>query len=601
MRVVDLLAHTLIENKIDTVFTVTGGGSMHLNDAFGRLKKFKIFYFHHEQSAAMAAEAFSRVTGNPGIVCVTSGPGGINTLNGVFGAHTDSIPMIVLSGQVRSDTSVKYYGSTSMRQLGDQEFPYIQDVTSHMTKKSVTLKKEDNFKKIFTNQIKLSNSGRKGPVWIDIPLDIQGLDIGKIPTNLKVKFPTQKKINVSKIQHILKKIKEAKYPIVYVGSGIRSANAVSDLFKFLKKYNLPVVSAWNSHDLIPNNSKYYAGRPGILGERVGNFVVEKSDLIIVLGCRLSIRQVGYNYKDFKQNTYKIMVDIDSSELNKPTININYKIKSDVKIFLDQMNSIDFVNKENEQRLAWFKWINFLNRQFPIINEKNYLSNRKKINPYVFINKVFKKIPANSIIVSGNGSACVMGFQAAWIKSKTRFFHNSGSASMGYDLPAAIGAAITTKKKIICLTGEGSLQMNLQELQTITHYDLNVLIIVINNNSYLSIKQTQDNFFGSPNFGVDEQSGVSFPNLKKIANAYDFDYVKLSNTDHVDKFLSIINNKQKGLVEVIVDQHQKFEPKVSSRRDKYGQIKSAPNYDMAPFLGEEKIKKVFEKLCKDEPV
>lgn len=595
MRLTDLIAETLILNDLDTVFTVTGGGSMHLNDSFGRIEKFKIFYFHHEQSAAMAAESFARLTGKPGILCVTSGPGGINALNGVFGAYTDSIPMIILSGQVRSDTSVKFYGLNTMRQLGDQEFPYIQDVASYMTKRAITLKREHNFAKTILNGLKLSVSGRRGPVWFDIPLDIQGLNIKNNPSKLSINLPYEKKISPSRIQHVINKIQNAKNPIVYIGSGVRSADAVDELFKFLKKFNLPVVSAWNAHDLIPNSSKYYAGRPGILGERVGNFVIEKSDLLIILGCRLSIRQVGYNYKEFKKSTYKIMVDIDPTELNKPTIKINYKVKSDVRHFLEQINLFPINKRIKKERKYWFEWINYLKREFPLGDEKFYISKRNKINPYIFIYKLFKKIPSDSVVVSGNGSACVMGFQSAWIKNKTRFFHNSGSASMGYDLPAAIGASVSTNKKIICLTGEGSIQMNLQELQTISHYDLNILIIVINNNSYLSIKQTQDNFFGSPNYGVDEKSGVSFPSLKKIASAFGLNYRKIKNVNQMNEFLSEINSLQKGFIEIIVDKEQKFEPKVSSKRDHNGQIKSTSNYDMYPFLGEEKLKEILEKI------
>lgn len=581
------IADFLVKNGISDVFTITGGGAMHLNDALGHHENLNCIYQHHEQACAIAAEAYSRLSGKLPVVCVTSGPGGTNAITGVLGGWLDSIPMFVISGQVKRETTV---GSTSvpLRQLGDQEFPII-DCVKTMTKYAIMVTSPEEIRYHLEKALFLCLNGRGGPVWLDIPIDVQA---AIIETDTLVGFDKselEKKENPvydkSLTGSVLERIKNAKRPVIIAGTGIRLGKAHAEFLTLLDKLQIPVVTAWNAHDNVSDDNPYYVGRPSTVGNRGGNFVVENADLLLVLGCRLNIRQISYNYKDFAKNAYKIVVDIDESELRKPTISVDLAIHANVKdVILDLLQSTYLPINTHSIWLNWCKKINF---RFPIVLP-SYFEKSKPLNPYAFVDKLFSVLDKNSTVVCSNGSACVITFQAAKIKNGQRLFTNSGCASMGYGLPAAIGACFSNlSNPVVCIEGDGSLQMNIQELQTLRYHQLNLKLFVFNNDGYHSIRQTQSNLFSGELIGVNKSNGVSFPDLEKIANAYDIAYMRLDSLENMEQKINEVLSLTKPIIcDVVLDIKQNFEPKVSSKVHEDGTITSAPLDDMYPFLPQE---------------
>jgi acetolactate synthase-1/2/3 large subunit len=583
IKVSDYVANFFINKGIKDVFIVTGGGAMHLNDSLCNNNNFNCIFNHHEQASSMAAEAYTRLSNNLCLVNVTSGPGGTNALTGVLGGWLDSIPMFIISGQVKLETTVQST-NLKLRQLGDQEFD-IQQTVQNMTKYSVMITNPLEIDYHLEKAFYLATNGRGGPVWLDIPLDIQSK---VIDTEKLVKFKQDSEIDLNinndVINAVINKIKTSKSPLVYVGSGIRLSNSCNEFIEFIEKFNIPVVTAWNSHDLLYNEHPLYVGRPGTIGTRPGNFIVENCDLLLILGTRLNIRQIGYNYKNFAKKSYKIMVDIDELELNKPTINIDYKINTDLNLFFKKINK-SIINNDFPKYQNWIKWCKDLNTKFSSLPEKAKLSN--KLNPYYVLDNLFDYFDNDEKIVTGNGSAAVITFQVAKIKKNMRLFTNSGCASMGYALPASIGASIANRgKRIICIDGDGSFQMNIQELQTIKHLNLNIKIIIINNNGYHSIRQTQKNLFNSNFVGLDSSSGISFPDLKLISKAYKIQYLSIKNKNNIKKVEEYLRNDEAAIIELFVDEEQFFEPKSSSRILANGEMVSSKLDDMFPFLDRE---------------
>ncbi len=591
IKVSDLVAEILAKHGIEHVFMVTGGGAMHLNNSFGKHPKLKYVCCHHEQACAMAAESYARLSGKIAAVNVTTGPGGINALNGVFGAWTDSIPMIVISGQVRYDTTVN---STDMnlRQLGDQEFAKIIDVAATMTKYAFMITEPVEAKYHVEKALFLAQNGRPGPVWIDIPMNIQGAYIDENslreynPVEDQSENPPEPEDEI--IDLVIEKLKKAKRPVLLVGYGIRAAKMVNELLELVGLLKIPVVTAWNAHDLIENENNFYVGRPGTIGDRAGNFAVQNSDLLIILGSRLNIRQIGYNYKTFAREAYKIMVDIDEFELKKPTLNIDFPIYSDLKKFLPKLLSkLKYISIET--RNDWLLWCKKRKEKYPVVL-KSYWDKVSPINPYCFMEKLFDCIDDDQIIVSGDGTACVTSFQAANIKRGQRLYTNSGSASMGYDLPAAIGACIGSGfKKVVCLAGDGSVMMNIQELATISYQQLPIKIFLLNNNGYHSIRQTQANFFEPPQVGVGPENGLGFPNFQILCASFEIEYSKCDKQADLERIIKTnIEGNKHSLCEIVLDLEQQFTPKQSSLRLQNGQLVSKPLEDLAPFLPREEF-------------
>lgn len=585
IKVSDYIANFMVEKGVKHAFTVTGGGAMHLNDSFGHKEGLTCIYNHHEQACSIAAEGYARLTGNVALVCVTTGPGGTNAITGVVGGWQDSIPMFVISGQVKRETTT-WSTDVPLRQLGDQEFQIIDSV-KNMTKYAVMVTEPESIAYHLEKAWYLCNDGRKGPVWIDVPIDVQA---AKIETDALEHFEGVSETpnyDENNIDIILAKIREAKRPVILAGTGVRLAGADKELLAAIDILKIPVVTAWNAHDLLDDNNMYYCGRPGSVGTRGGNFVVQNSDLLIVLGCRMNIRMISYNYKMFAKNAYKIVVDIDENELKKPTVKVDMPVHANLK---DVLISVIEKNRQGQADVGnheeWLGWCRDINERYPATLYSYY--GTKELNPYVFINEYSKLLRDDDVVVCGNGGACVITFQAFHIKQGQRLFTNSGCAAMGYGFPAALGACVARAgKRTICIDGDGSFMMNLQELQTVRYNNLDLKIFILNNNGYHSIRQTQTNLFNPPLVGVCDGNGISFPEFEKIAYAFNIPYVRVDSEHDIDRIeTEVLNVKGPVICEVVVDEKQNFEPKLSSRVLPDGTIVSPEIDDMFPFLPRE---------------
>ncbi len=591
IKVAQYIADFLVEKGVEHIFTVTGGGAMHLNDAFGHKAGLCCVYNHHEQACAIAAEGYTRDCGKIAAVCVTSGPGGTNALTGVLGGWLDSVPMFVISGQVKRETTLQA-SDVPLRQLGDQEFNIV-DCVSVMTKYAVMVNEPEKIRYYMEKAWFLCRNGRGGPVWLDVPLDVQAsvIETDELEGFCEEELLKQEKpvYDQKMTDRILEEIRKAKRPLIFAGTAIRLADAHKEFMECVEALKLPVVTAWNAHDVLNDDHPYFCGRPGTVGTRGGNFAVQNSDLLLVLGSRLNIRLVSYNYKDFAKDALKIIVDIDANELRKPTVTPDIAVHADVK---DVMSDLAAKGRGNAGcHEEWLRWCRDTNAKYPACLPA-YLETNTPLNPYAFIRKFFEGLSEGDKIVCGNGSACVITFQAAVIKKNQRLFTNSGCAAMGYGFPAAIGVCMENKgKRVICIDGDGSFQMNIQELQTVAYHQLNLKLFILNNNGYHSIRQTQTNLFKPPLVGVCDGNGLSFPSLEKIAYAYDISYEKISALCEVDeKTRAVLNRQGPVICEVVVDPAQNFEPKLSSKVLPDGKIVSPPLDDMFPFLPKEEYEK-----------
>ncbi len=585
IKLSDYVVDFLVKKNINTCFSVTGGGAMHLNHSFALNPKTKIVYNHHEQACTVAAESYFRLNNQIAIANVTSGPGGTNAITGVYGAYVDSIPMIVISGQVKLETTV-YRSKQKLRQLGDQEINIIPLVSS-ITKYSTMITNPLRIKFALEKALHEASNGRPGPVWIDIPLDIQSKIID---TSLLKSYTPKSAVentNIeSKILRIYREINKSQRPVILAGNGIRLSDSFKEFNKLVSKLRIPVTTAFNGHDVISETSKLYIGRPGTVGDRAGNFTVQNSDLLIVLGSRLNIRQISYNYKSFARFSKIIYVDIDKTELCKETVQPFMKVECDLKFFINKMlSSITLLKKDFD---SWIKWCRVRKNKYPVVLDE--YSKSTKINPYYFVKVFSKLLKRNSIVVTGNGTAVVTAFQAFEIKNNLRLWSNSGCAAMGYDLPAAIGASVAnSNKEVFCITGDGSIMMNIQELQTIAGYNLPIKVILLNNLGYSSIFQTQKNFFKGMEFGAGPNSGVSFPSFKDLCKGFKIKYQKCSNTKQLSNSLKkLIRSESSYFLELIIDQNQVFAPKLGAKQHPDGSITSPPLEDMSPFLSDDEL-------------
>lgn len=594
VKIADWIAQFLVDQGIRYNFTVPGGGAMHLNVSFGHQDGLTNIFVQHEQSAAIAAEGYFRATNKLPMVCCTTGPGGTNTLTGVLGAWLDSIPMLIISGQIRYATTARAAG-IPVRAMGDQEYD-ITPMVSHMTKYAEMIIEPTMVKYHLQKALYLARTGRPGPVWLDVPLDIQG---GYIDPTAFVEFDPSELENeqvlpVSDecIQVVLQKIKHAKRPVLNVGSAIHTTDTVELMRHVAHKLNIPVAVAWDSSDLMPHDDDLFVGIPGLLGDRAGNWAVQNSDLLLSVGCRLSCRQVGYNVKSWAREAFVIMVDIDKYELLKPSIHVEMPIQADAKDFLLKLDKA--LSQPLTLHSDWNQICQDWKHNYPVVTSKHY-TKEGLANAYCFLNEISRKAPDGQYIVLGNGTveACL---HAIHIKEHTRLICNSGAASMGYDLPAAIGCCFATEKKdTLCLTGDGSIQMNLQELQTIVFHKLPIKIFVVNNQGYHSMRQTEGNLFPEyTKVGIGPESGdLSFPDMHKIAVAYGIPYMSArSNVEIPDVIDRMLQVDGYALCEIFVDINQKFEPKSATKKLPDGTLVSPPLEDLAPFLPREELEKIM---------
>ena len=742
IKLANYISETLVANGITQNFSVTGGGAMHLNDAFGHQKGMHTLYQHHEQACAMAAESYARIYNRPALLCVTSGPGGTNAITGVLGAWLDSIPMLIISGQVRYDNTARWaeeQNGTHLRAMGDQEFDITKSIDC-MTKFSEMLTDPYRVRYALEKCIYLSQTGRPGPCWLDIPVDIQGKFIetdeliGFDPADyaaggdgwekenahrIPADADTSKReaavppVDPQQVQTILEKIRASRRPIFYTGNGIRIAGAESLFLEVAHRLGIPVVVGWNGPDIIPSDDPLYVGRPGGRGDRPGNLAVQNADLILSIGSRLNIRQVGYDFKSWARDAYVIVNDIDVEELRKPSVHCDLAVHADARQLLQCLlrelhvlghtpahplfqggegllrddalrvchTELARQDVKNEgTRLSWLATCAFYRDNYPTILPAYLAPSDPTLSPedpasfanvYALIKELSDQAAPGQVTVVGNGSPCVAGGQAYRIKPGTRFISQDGVASMGYGLPAAIGAAVAVhasveatpcggtdaslpretadanagdaqqdhdysalaadpsfhesaddrlaaelrdpywtgrdehypayeKHDILVLTGDGSIQMNLQELQTIISHQLPIKIFVINNGGYHSIRQTQTNLFrGEPLVGIGIDSGMggvqdlSFPDMEKIAHAYGFPFIRAHHNEELhDAVAETLATDGPAICEIMVTLTQQFLPKSAAKRLPDGSIISPPLEDLAPYLPDEEMDRIM---------
>ena len=610
-RLSDYVADFLVDHGVTDCFTVVGGGAMHLNDALGHKQGLKCTYNHHEQASAIAAEAYARIHNKIAALCVTTGPGGTNAITGVVGGWLDSSPMFVLSGQVRYDTTARYAmqftGGLPLRAVGDQEFDITRSVGC-MCKYAAMLEDPADIRYMLEKAWHLATTGRMGPVWLDIPVNYQGCTIetdtlrGYDPAEDAAAMPAP--VQKETVQQVAELIKNAKRPVLYAGNGIRLSGGFEKFREVVEKLGVPVVTSWDSLDLIEDDHPLYCGRGGNMGDRPGNFAVQNADLVLAVGIRLSIRQVGYDWKTWARAAKVVMVDVDPAELKKPTLHIDLPVCADAKDFLTALETaIAGEALPLNPQQGWRELCESWKKNYPVVLPRHWAENGKTANCYAFIRYVGEAAPAGTLAVTSNGTCCVAGNQCYCIKPGTRFINNNAIASMGYGLPAAIGACIANgRKDTICLEGDGSIMMNLQELQTVVTNRLPLKLFLINNDGYHSIRQTQNNLFKEHcKVGIGPESGdLSFPSFEKIAGAFGLPYYSAhSNAEMkaaVDKALA-----QEGPVfcEIFVDTQQIFEPKSATKRLPDGTLVSPPLEDLAPFLPREELESIMQIPLMDE--
>lgn len=591
IKVSDFIFQHLVENhNIHHCFLVTGGGAMHLNDSIGHTRGLTYICNHHEQASAMASEGYYRASGNLAVTCVTTGPGGTNAITGVLGQWLDSIPGLYISGQVKQSTTIASCPDLLLRQLGDQEAD-IKSIVRPITKYCVTITDVRDIKYEIDKAIFLAKSGRPGPVWIDVPLDIQGAMADETEmrnfNSSEIQDDILHDIIDDQIAELLARIEKVQSPVIYVGNGVRLANRVDEFIALAEKLQIPIVTAISGSDIIWYNHPLCYGKPGICGDRIGNIMVQNSDLLIIMGTRLSIRQVSYAYDLLAPKAYKVMIDADVAEMEKPTLSIDMKIHANLSEFIDKLTiaSSSFITPGFEH---WRNWGHTLERKLPTVFDDNP-DMPGYANSYKFADELFKQLEFGDVVVTGNGTAYTCTYQAMKVKKGVRVFANQGCASMGYGLPAAIGACVSnTRGKTICITGDGSVQMNIQELQTLMSYKLPLKVFVLENESYLAIKTTQTSFFQGHFTGSDPASGVTCPDMQKIAAAYGIPFYRVSDNETLKSVIEkTLNTAGPVVCEVKMHPMQTLFPKSASFMDeKTGKMSSAPLEKMAPFMDED---------------
>jgi len=540
VRVTDYIAKFICDYGVKHVFMLSGGGIMHLTDGLACNKDLQVVCCHHEQAASMALEAYSRTSGHFSVGYFTTGPGATNAITGLAGAWLDSVPCLFISGQVKKKEAVYNAKISGLRQFGVQEINILPIVES-ITKYSMIVNNPEDIKYHLEKAVYLSKEGRPRPV-------------------------------------------------ILAGQGIRISGAIDDLLEFVGKYNIPVVTTYLGIDIIDSSHPQYVGRIGIKGDRAGNLAIQNSDLLIVIGSSLPVAEIGYDYAQFAREAKIIIVDIDTSSHKKNTINIDLLIESDAKEFINKLSKL----LDKKRVIFDKKWLDICiswRNKYPVcLPEYNEL--KDKINIYYFIDKLSKKLNTDDVVVTDAGSAFFAGSQCVKIKKGMRYITSGGFATMGYSLPASIGACIALdKKRVMCITGDGSFQQNIQELQTVVHYRLPLKIFILNNEGYLSIRFTQEKYFDKRFIGESSLSGTSFPDAEKIAKAYGIKFVRVSDNGQLDNILDdVLNYNGPVICEIMTPRKQLIIPTVASEKKDDGTMVSKPLEDMYPFLDREEFKK-----------
>jgi len=565
----DYVFKYLSQKGLDTVFTVSGGAAAHLLDSLGK-SNFKYICNNHEQACAMSAEGYARIANKPAIVLVTNGPGSTNTITGVIGAYQDSIPMIVISGQVPCRQSMTSCSDLKLRQLGVQECNIIEIVSS-ITKFAAKITDIKSAASILNEAYNLAISGRQGPVWLDIPIDIQNMYIDEI------EFDDVSILNNDvDLSHLLEKLQKAKKPLIVAGNGIHLSKTENEFLEFVKKLKIPCVSTWTSKDLFSQSDPLFVGNFGIVGERAANYAIQNADLLLILGSRLSILNTGYQGHLFAPNAFKVMVDIDENEIYKPSLSIDMPIIVDLKCFFNSSKNLSSNECQN-----WNSELIKLKNKHDIFMEP-HIENDTSVNSYRFI-EVLSKHLKDHIVVTDMGTSFTCTMQALRTNGDNRLFTSSACCSMGFGLPGAIGASFATKKPIICIAGDGGFQMNIQELQTIITNKIPIKIFVFNNQGYRAITIMQENLFEGSYVASDNSSGVVSPNFCEIAKAYKLKTYNIRNNQDLSLIPTVLDCEEPILCEINMNQEQLMIPRVQSEKDENGNIISNSLDKMFPYI------------------
>ncbi|MDD1696205.1 MAG: thiamine pyrophosphate-binding protein [Methanoregula sp.] len=583
-RVADYIADFCVETGSPHIFLVSGGGMMHILDGLACNSKIHVVCAHHEGAAAVMAESYARVTNNIGMVFVTTGPGGTNAITGVVDAWVDSIPLLVISGQAKRSQNVYNSGIPGLRSLGGQEVNILPIVRS-FTKYSAMVNEPEKIRYYLEKAVYCAKHGRPGPSWLDIPLDVQAAMVD--PKSLEPFRPEEDNPDLTRLHDLvkatLKLLRSAKRPVIIAGNGVRLAHAEQVFLQVVENLKIPVVVSKLGQDLIDHQHPYYIGFGGTKGTRPGNFAMQNADLILAVGSRLAIPFTGYEYELFGREAKKIAVDIDTDELQKNTIKLDIAIQSDAKVFLETLLH-DFQKNPLPEKKEWVKKCRHWKAQYPSISPE--ISDQKNpVCTYNLFDKLSDILDKNGIIIADAGTVYCIVSQVHRVKLGQRVITPAALGTMGLSLPLGIGAYFAAPDStIVAVTGDGSLQMNIQELQTVVHNKIPLKLIVVNNNGYASIRNTQNSYFNGRFCGSDPSSGVSCPDLKKIAYAYGIPYEALHDQHELDLQLSeIIHRKGPVICEVFTCPDQQITPSVSSKVLPDGSMVSMPLEDMWPFL------------------
>ena len=581
IRVNDYIANFLEKKGIEYVFLVTGGGAMFLNDGIAKYN-IKGVFNHHEQACAMSALGYTKSNNKVAVVMPTTGCGGTNTITGLLDAWQDSNKVVYISGNVKSKETT-YVNKTPLRKFGVQEANIVKIVES-ITKYSVMITDPNTIAYHLEKAFYECENGRPGPVWIDVPLDIQSAFVEE--KNLKHFVPDNIILDNLDLNEFKRLLEKSKRPVVIAGYGIQLSDTRDQFMDFIEKHNLPVTVTYLAIDLINSTHKNYVGRLGTKGDRAGNFAVQNADLVISLGSSLSVSVTGFQYEYFAREAKVIAVDIDINEHKKNTIQIDLEINCDLKLFFNSLDSINYYGDQN-----WINKTSSWKNKWPVF-QKEYYNTENGINMYLIINEISKRINKNHTVVSDAGSAYYVTSQSLLINDNAKYITSGAQADMGFTIPASIGVSLANKNGIVIgITGDGSFQMNIQELQTIVNYNLPIKLFVLNNGGYLSIRNTMDRFFDGRYFGTDESSGLKFPSVEKIANAYGIEYNLLKTIKDINSDLSsIMESSNATIIEVICPFKQELKPSSSTKVLDDGQLFSPPLEEMYPFLDEEEMNK-----------
>lgn len=587
IKVSDYIIKFINENMcVKDIFMLAGGGWMHLLNSLGENKNVNYICNLHEQGAAIAAEAYGQYTNNIGVAMVTTGPGGTNAITGVVAGWIDSTPMMIISGQVKREDMIS---DKKLRQLGTQEVNIIPIIKS-ITKYAVCVTEPKQIKYHLQKAYYMATTGRKGPVWLDIPLDVQGAIINEQELESFNPISEEKKsVDMETIDKIINLINDSKRPVFFIGNGICLSNAQEQFLYLAKELNIPILTTWKTIDLLEEDNPLFIGRPGSIASRGANFNLQNSDLFISIGARMDLPQVAFNHKNFAKNAKKIVVDIDENEINKLNIDIDVKVVCDAKIFISEL----YKNKDKilYKDTGWIKLCKNLLNKYPLIRDE-YFKLKGYVNSYVLIDILSKEMSENDVLVPGSSGSCSeVTFQSFKVKKGQVVLNNQGLGSMGFGLPASIGACIASgKKRTICINGDGGFFLNIQELEIVKRLNLPIKYFILNNDGYGSIRNMQNNHFKGHYVGSGRTSGVTLPDIQKISNSYGIKSSKIDSQDNIDeKIKKILNSEGPYICEVMIDPNQQIQPRVSSKKLENGSMVSMPIENMYPFLSEEELK------------